>query len=106
VQVHILYDPSKEELGRKLEKLRPDILTFHGERDCERDEIGSLVLRDGKEISSECLGPYLSAKIPELVCVTIAHFILPYLVGMHGSFAPIFTSFPRSLFPREENADS
>ena len=106
MQVHILYDPSKEELGRKLEKLRPDILTLHGERDCERDEIGSLILRDGKAISSECLGPYLSAKFSELVFATIAHFILLYLVVIHVSSAPILTSFPTSLFPREENADS
>lgn len=81
MQVHILCDPSKEELGQKLEKLRPDILMLHGERDCERDEIGSLVVRDGKVISSECLSPYLSAKIPQLLCLTIEPPILPDLAG-------------------------
>lgn len=75
MQVHILEDPSKEELGRKLEKLRPDILMLHGERNFERDEIGGLVLRDGKAITSECVSTYLSAKVPELVSVTIANFI-------------------------------
>ena len=68
-------DPSKEELGRKLEKLRPDILMLHGERNFERDEIGALVLRDGKTITSECFSTYLNAKVPELVSVTIAPFV-------------------------------
>lgn len=75
MQVYILEDPSKEELGRKLEKLRPDILILHGERNFERDEIGGLVSRDGKAITSECFGPYLSAKVPELVSATIAPFM-------------------------------
>ena len=103
MQVHILYDPSKEELVRRLEKLRPDILMLHGERDCGSDEIGSLVLRDGKTISPEYLGSCLSAKIPELVCIAIAPFILPYLAGSLGryqyikSFAAIITFIKVSL---------
>ena len=76
MQVHILEDPSKEELVRKLEKLRPDILMLHGERNFDRDEIGTLVLRDGKTITSDCFSTYLKVKVPELVSVTIASFVL------------------------------
>jgi len=77
VQVHVLENPSSEELGRKLEKLRPDILMLHGEQKGEEgDEIGGLVVRDGKAICSESLGPYLSAKAPELVsCAFICRIV-------------------------------
>jgi len=75
VQVQILENPSSEELGRKLEKLRPDILMLHGEQSFERDEIGGLVVRDGKAISSESLSPLLSVKAPELVSCA---FYLPF----------------------------
>jgi len=75
VQVHVLENPSSEELERKLEKLRPDILMLHGEQK-EGDEIGGLLVRDGKAICSESLSPYLSAKAPELVsCAFICRVV-------------------------------
>ncbi|KAG0576309.1 hypothetical protein KC19_5G070800 [Ceratodon purpureus] len=86
LEVHILEDPSKEELGRKLEKLRPDILMLHGERNLKRDEVGDLVLRDGKAITSECFSAYLSAKVPELIYLETSGLRLAEL--LHSQSVP------------------
>lgn len=69
MQVHILEDPSEEELGWKLEKLHPDFLVFHGECLPGKDDVGGLVLRDGKAVTSEILTPLFTLKIPNLVCL-------------------------------------
>lgn len=67
LQVHILQDPTKEELGRKLEKLHPDFLLLHGESSPVKDEIGNLVIRDGKPLSADTLAALYGAKVPNLV---------------------------------------
>lgn len=77
MQVHVVENPSCEELERKVEKLRPDILMLHGEHG---DEIGGLVFRDGKAISSETLSNYLTAKVPELVSVSTAWILTRFEV--------------------------
>jgi hypothetical protein len=64
LEVHVVENPSCEDLERKVEKLRPDILMLHGEHG---DEIGGLVFRDGKTICPETLSNLLTAKVPELV---------------------------------------
>lgn len=69
MQVHILEDPSEEELGWKLEKLHPDFLVLHGECLPGKDDVGGLVLRDGKAVTSEILIPLFTLKIPNLVCL-------------------------------------
>lgn len=60
-------DPTKEELGRKLEKLHPDFLLLHGESSPVKDEIGGLVIRDGKPLSADTLASLYGAKVPNLV---------------------------------------
>lgn len=68
MQVHILEDPSEEELGWKLEKLHPDFLVLHGDCPPGKDDVGSLVLRDGKLVTSEILTSFFGSKFPDLVC--------------------------------------
>lgn len=67
LQVHIIDDPTKEELGWKLEKLHPDFLLLHGECSCSKDDIGGLVLRDGSQLSADALASLYGAKVPNLV---------------------------------------
>lgn len=67
LEVHILQDPTKEELGRKLEKLHPDFLLLHGESSPVKDEIGNLVIRDGKPLSADTLAALYGAKVPNLI---------------------------------------
>lgn len=67
LEVHILDDPTKEDLGRKLEKLHPDFLLLHGECLSGKDEIGGLVIRDGKSLSADTIASLYGAKVPNLI---------------------------------------
>lgn len=67
LEVHIIDDPTKEELGWKLEKLHPDFLLLHGECSCSKDDIGGLVLRDGSQLSADALASLYGAKVPNLI---------------------------------------
>lgn len=42
MQVHILEDPSEEELGWKLEKLHPDFLVLHGDCPPGKDYLSTI----------------------------------------------------------------
>ena len=68
MQVHILEDPSEEELGWKLEKLHPEFLVLRGDCPPGKDDVGSLVLRDGKLVTAEILTSFFGSKFPNLVC--------------------------------------
>lgn len=89
LQVHILQDPTKEELGRKLEKLHPDFLLLHGESSPVKDEIGSLVIRDGKPLSADTLASLYGAKVPNLVLQQRPMFRQFYVSWCQSSGCPI-----------------
>ncbi|CAM6048469.1 unnamed protein product [Sphagnum compactum] len=68
LEVHVLEDPSKEELGWQLEMLQPEFVYFrHRPMSGRKEELGEFVFKDGEALSAEIFSLSLHSKTPDLV---------------------------------------